>query len=328
MMTLGAMLQPISLPQFTADYWGKVPLHISGNPTKFSSFYSLDEFHQTLKTAGARIGLPMPFTTVSFDHGRTHSRIDIADAPKLMQAGGTVCVRDVSQLDDRLAHLAGAIKRRLQFVGRTDFRAYYSPDGQGYDLHFDARISTTLQISGKKRWRFSTEPAIAWPAYQFAAGGPFPESHSLPEWEQFKSPSECSFQEVILEPGDVLCLPAGVWHSAEALGHSFALNMAFGFERGFWPEFAQVVSRIVTASPIWREPPPPVVSGASQDSEAPEGFREYLRERIDDLVETLEELRESPWAINECWRQIWHSSITSLPAKSDNRTLAASAAQA
>jgi ribosomal protein L16 Arg81 hydroxylase len=44
--------------------------------------------------------------------------------------------------------------------------------------------------------------------------------------DPIKRPDESEFFEVMLEPGDVLYLPEGVWHRAAAEGESLALTLA------------------------------------------------------------------------------------------------------
>jgi hypothetical protein len=201
--------------------------------------------------------------------------------------------------------MAAAIKKGLNFVGRVDFRAYLPNDGDGYDTHFDARVATTLQIAGRKRWRFSGAPAVQWPSYQISANGEEPTGRPIQEWESYQAASDCEFQEVILEPGDVLCLPTGTWHAATAIGMSLALNMTFGFESGFWPVFSELLRIVVQGNPIWREPPPPIPCSPLKDAKGvPTELNTFMYARIDDLIETLQELKESPWAITEGWRNI------------------------
>jgi ribosomal protein L16 Arg81 hydroxylase len=42
------------------------------------------------------------------------------------------------------------------------------------------------------------------------------------------SARDVAFHEVVLHPGDLLCLPAGTLHAAKAIDGSLALNLALG----------------------------------------------------------------------------------------------------
>jgi ribosomal protein L16 Arg81 hydroxylase len=223
----------------------------------------------------------------------------------LYAAGATLCFRNINSLSDNLASFSARVRQDLGFLGKVDLRAYLSPDGQGFDTHFDARVATTLQVEGRKRWRYSNEVAIDWPHYQVTPGGngTLKVGRALNAWEVFRPVEECSFEEVILEPGDVLCLPAGTWHSAEAAGYSLALNLAFSFEDGFWPMFSKIIEGIVVTNPAWRTPPQPSSEVHEGDSLAADA-EGYLNARLVDLAEIIEELRGNPAAVDEVWRQI------------------------
>ena len=92
---------------------------------------------------------------------------------------------------------------------------------------------TTVQLEGTKRWRVSPTPGVPFPvdnAFLDESGtirynGRTPGS--LAAWER-PAVDRDAFVEVLLRPGDVLCLPAGTWHEAKAAGGpSLALNFSF-----------------------------------------------------------------------------------------------------
>jgi ribosomal protein L16 Arg81 hydroxylase len=197
---------------------------------------------------------------------------------------------------------AEAVKRDLNFVGPASVRAYLSPNGQGFDMHFDARIATTLQIEGRKRWMFSKEVALTWPHYQVrSVAGSLRADRPLQDWEKYRPPEDCSFEEVLLEPGDLLCLPAGCWHRAEADGSSLALNLAFGAPGGFWAILSPVLTSLLVMNKGWREPPPPVLASRTGHRDIPKNLMEFFDERIDELIEMLQSIRGDPEALREAW---------------------------
>jgi hypothetical protein len=201
--------------------------------------------------------------------------------------------------DQNLAALATTVKREMNFLGTTDIRAYLSPDKQGFENHFDARIATTLQIDGQKRWRYSEEVAVAWPHFQMPAG--FDPASLTQPGEICKSPDECTFHEVILNAGDVLCLPAGCWHSAEAIGHSLALNLAFSGFGSFWgPAFMSVLS----TSAVLRAPAPPAILDDGSSASFPESVDGFLGAGIDELIDVLTGLKENSEPLRQRWRAL------------------------
>ena len=314
-MNLEDILCPVTVEQFASRYWGKEVLHVRGNPDKFSSIFSLDRLEESLLQFASSPGFGSLLAHVSYDHGRTLKRIDPAEVLQHFRSGGAVCVSNLDSVDNILSTLGATVRDRIGFLGKVDFRAYLSADDQGFDTHFDARIATTLQIAGKKLWKFSTETALEWPTYQVfrAIDGTLITSRPIQRSERYRPPSECSFHEVTLEPGDVLCLPAGTWHSAEADGFSLALNMAFGIESGFWTRFAGALGWIVSPHAMWRQPAPLVYQNYDPRDGLPPPVTSFLCERIDELVDTLQELKTTPWALETAWKLITNPIVPSAP---------------
>jgi ribosomal protein L16 Arg81 hydroxylase len=191
----------------------------------------------------------------------------------------------------KLREAAGRARTELNYAGDVSFRAYLSPPGSGFGLHFDARVATTLQISGRKRWWYSKTPEV-----------PFPTCNSARGPVRYPPPALDTLQSVVLQPGDVLCLPAGVWHCAKAEGNnmSLALNMAFDHNGGgIFDSIVDMLQQRLTHDPQWREPFP-VVPGEAR-SRIPAPVAAVLRERIDALQAELAALREDEAALTRAW---------------------------
>ena len=119
--------------------------------------------------------------------------------------------------DPALARWAQAIRAQLNFSGTVGVNCYVSPDGAGLPMHYDRRVATTLQIAGRKRWTFSTEAARPWPDRNATfKNGQIVSAAADPG----TPPADMTFRTVELSPGDLLCLPAGAWHSARGIGVS------------------------------------------------------------------------------------------------------------
>jgi ribosomal protein L16 Arg81 hydroxylase len=301
-LTFQSLVAPHEPEAVLKDFWGKKPLLIRGHPDKFRALFSLERLKTCLRVVGDPPPRPLSIRA-SFDRGANHVQARPMEAMYLYSAGATLCIQNIGLIDACLANTAEAIRRELNFIGPADFRAYLSPPGQGFDTHFDARIATTLQIEGRKRWRFSNEVAIEWPHFQInSAGGTFRSGRPLQNWEKFRVPTDCSFEEAILEPGDLLCLPAGTWHSAEAIDCSLGLNLAFGIPGGLWGVLAPVLTSLLVMNPKWREPPPPTLAPNNSGITAlPECIESFLRERLNDLIDLLRSLNDDPEALYQAW---------------------------
>jgi ribosomal protein L16 Arg81 hydroxylase len=216
----------------------------------------------------------------------------------MYEAGATVCVTRIDAGDERLRRLGAAVKSQLSYAGHVDFRAYLSPDGRGFPTHFDARVATTLQIAGRKRWRFSEETALLFPVNN---SGGLPKLH----WEHFEPPDEAAFREVVLEPGDLLCLPAGTWHAAQAIGHSFALNLVFGQTSApFLAILMDALGERLRADPSWRRPPPAVFQATPTPEKLPQEVSAFFADRLEELRRILEQIQPDDPGLAQAWRRL------------------------
>jgi ribosomal protein L16 Arg81 hydroxylase len=207
---LGTILDPITSQTFILKYFGKRPLFIRGCPTKFAFLMTPDAFIH---------GLDRAYEIRCVFGGLKQATIVPGDIKEMYEAGATICITGVERTHEWLQRISKQIENEIGFLGRVDFRAYLSPPGSGFDFHYDARVATSLQIDGSKTWWYSTEPEVAHPTVNSPRG----DMHSVR-----RAVSKHKIKKVTLRPGDLLCLPAGVWHKAEAgRGGSLALNMAF-----------------------------------------------------------------------------------------------------
>ena len=291
------LLAPISSEEFLERFWGRQPLYIPGLREKFRALFSLQRFEECLKRAASK---QQVLVRASFDRAFTHITPALSEAMQRYHEGATLCVQGLETVEPTLAEVVSAIRRELNFAGECDIRVYLSPHGQGFETHFDRRIATTLQIEGRKRWRFSKEVALEWPHYQMDPSQTYPPNHEVEDWERCRPPAECAFEEVTLEAGDLLCLPAGCWHSAQAIGHSLALNLAFG-TFGLWSVLSPVLGTILVRERDWRGPPPPVLPRDVQPGKIPDSIRSYFGERLTELIGILEDLRSDSEALHETW---------------------------
>jgi ribosomal protein L16 Arg81 hydroxylase len=290
---LDRLLAPMTIEEFFQSYWAIAPVHISGHVSKVAQLFSVAQLAVLLAEANPE----RLIIRSSFDRGASHVSTPPAEAMAWFNRGATLCIQGLESVCEELAGLIRAVREELLFSGTIDVRVYLSPVGQGFQVHFDRRIATTLQIEGMKRWNYSTEPALEWPHFQIGVNGEAPDSS---EWSEYKRAEDCSFRDVVLQPGDILCLPAGCWHSAVAVqGHSLALNLAFE-SAGFWGILGPTLSSVLQKVPVWRCPPPPILTGRSVIA-ASEQLRTYMDTRIADVITLLEDLRANPEALIAMW---------------------------
>jgi len=266
---LRALLSPVSPETFVHEYWARKALFVKGFPGKYRGLFDRDVFIQALAQGGPAAP---DFLRASFDKkdGAGAAGGDAASiafnatpdqAVPLFKAGATLCATQMEARVPRLAPFAAAIKRQLGYPGRVTFNAYLSPPGAGFNWHFDGRIASTLQIEGTKRWRFSNHAAVVWPrgngAMRADGSGYYVDGKGAAgDWEKIAPLDPAQITEVVLEPGDLLILPAGAWHDAcGGEGGSLALNLSFT-PLSYTVMVQQLLDRTLASDPGWRGPEP------------------------------------------------------------------------
>jgi len=274
------LVSPISGEDFVNSYFSRVSLSTEGHPRKFDHLFSWKKLARALlrgqKIADKRYNITASFTGGE-DTGNPRGMIEATHdkVVELLNTGATVCITNIHMADPDLAQWAQAIRAQLNFTGTVGVNCYVSPDASGLPMHYDKRVATTLQISGSKRWKFSTSPAKPWPNTNEAYQGGGKDGKDIG-----KLPPEMEFREVELNPGDLLCLPAGVWHSARGIGHSLALNLYFA-PRNLVDQFIPLIQNFAALNEKWRSGPPATLE--SIQGGMPKSVSAYMRERLDEF---------------------------------------------
>lgn len=230
-----ALVHPLDLAEFRGHYWQRRPVHLTGWADRFTGLFDRESLARVLQRQ-QELDLSV---RVSGDHegdaggAAAHIQVDTADVADQLRAGTSLCVDPVDRADPTVAALAAELRAGLGHLGPISVKCYLSTAGFGFNTHFDAQVVTTVQLEGTKRWRVSPTPGVPFPvdnAFLDESGtirynGRTPGS--LAAWER-PAVDRDAFVEVLLRPGDVLCLPAGTWHEAKAAGGlSLALNFSF-----------------------------------------------------------------------------------------------------
>jgi ribosomal protein L16 Arg81 hydroxylase len=327
---LRSLLWPITPETFVHEYWGKKPLFVKGFPAKFAALFDAEVFSRALETPNAA---HVDFLRASFDKKTSDGksapaksaeelcssafRASTDQAVPLFDAGATLCASQIETRVPALATYLAAIKRQLGFAGKVSFNSYLSPPGSGYNWHFDGRIASTLQIEGTKRWRFTDYPAIPWPRANGSLRADGTAQYADPtvqlqEWEQLISVDHNAVTEVVLEPGDLLILPAGFWH--EACGGSegsLALNLTLT-AIPYTQLVRSLLDNLLTPEADWRSPAPVLPNGALGDAD-PDGIA-AITAQLSRAAEVLQSLRGDSAAVVRLWASSVQNPNPGFPA--------------
>jgi hypothetical protein len=216
---LTSLLHPMKLDTFFDQYWNRKALYLPGDEGKFASLFDEAAFFAGLEhCADLKVGY-------TDDRGwPAHFNIKPDQAPEMLASGKTVCASGIDKNNSRLTAFVDRVGEQFALLGRFFFNSYLSPDGAGFGLHLDHHPVMILQIEGSKRWWYSPEPGLR----KVMTNVSFPRGLDvlrLP-WTTVHRPPQESLCEVVLMPGDVLYLPMGTWHQAEAISGSLGLTLA------------------------------------------------------------------------------------------------------
>ena len=276
---LADLIAPVSVGDFLERHFLREPLHIRGDSSRIARFPRIAALEPVLREASC--------VRAVFNDLR-QARIHGGDAADMLGAGATICVTGAERGCDWLRALAASAKQEIAFSGDVTVRAYWSPRGSGFGVHFDPRIVTTIQVEGTKRWWFTTKPAEELPL----------EAVSAPLTDEQRAGLESmATTSVVLEPGDILCLPPGTWHWAQGETECLAYNLAFDYVGGSIGDLLAEALRVeLSCDPRMRVP-------LYGDLRKPEVMLEHLREACAKASAALDKARGRPDLLLRLWRR-------------------------
>ena len=205
--SLAWLLQPLTVETFIKEIWGATHYHVSRNsPEYFDSLLdgsaSVDELVGLFRPDRSLVRVVRendkkdPYVYRLADGG-----FDVAGIGKDFADGYTIVLGSIERFVRTIASLSHSIEVELNFT--TQFNAYVTPpESQGFVAHYDQHDVLIMQIWGSKIWHLYNGADIA--PQQMCRQEPI-ATDALP------SPTD-----VRLEVGDVLYLPGGRVHAAEA----------------------------------------------------------------------------------------------------------------
>ncbi|MBA3820778.1 MAG: hypothetical protein H0X17_17940 [Deltaproteobacteria bacterium] len=175
------------------------------------------------------------------------------DARKLFANGMGLLFDDVHTLSAELATWLEAIRRDLGLSALTQGRClvYATPAGKGTSTHFDQNVNFVLQLHGTKTWSLAANHHVEAPLTRHTLGQRVdPELATYATLPMPDAPTGA--RTIVLEPGSLLCVPRGVWHSTHAAGDALSLN--FTYHAPTWIDLlgAALRGRLALSS-AWRE---------------------------------------------------------------------------
>jgi ribosomal protein L16 Arg81 hydroxylase len=216
---LRSLLSPVEERVFFEKYWNQKALYIPGAPDKLAGLFDRDAFDRAVHSCA---DLKVGFTDEKGWPG--HFNIKPEQIPDMLASGKTVCASVIDRGNPTLTAFLQQTGKNFAVAGNFFFNSYLSPDGAGFGLHLDHHPVSILQIEGQKRWWYSPEPGLR----EVVTNVSFPKDREVLKlpWVTVAKPREEDLCEVVLNPGDILYMPKGTWHRAQAIGGSLGLTLA------------------------------------------------------------------------------------------------------
>jgi len=282
----------------------KHPLVIRGGihriATITNTLFDLNIEEMLASTASDRIHVWLSAAHKSDSQMESITIEDPQTASKLYNSGHSLYCRAPADLESEV------VPRFLSELGfgfsaphtdrfrRGEIETFYSRKGHITPFHTDFQENFTIVLSGKKLWSFRPSTAKyplrgCTPHYKTTDSDGGCESLKELQLKTLKL-SDPSFraddflktstdesegtQSILLEAGDVLYHPAGVWHRVECLEDSVSINISL-IATSYADVFAASISHLLMRHSSFRAPVRTLV-GKSGDMEALERMREIL----------------------------------------------------
>lgn len=232
-LSLGWLLAPLTIDAFLGEIWGTTHYHVSRNgPAYFDSLLdgsaSIDELvglfrpDLSLHSLVRETDRKQPYVYRRADGG-----FDADALGRDFAAGYTIVLENVQRYVRALAALLHSIEVELNYAAQVN--AYITrPESQGFVCHYDDHDALVLQIRGSKIWHIYDVDVAP---YQMSRHDPV-DSGALP------APTD-----VRLETGDLLYLPRGRIHAAEATS-DVSLHLTLGLQA---PTLLMLVTRALNS---------------------------------------------------------------------------------
>lgn len=204
------------------------PFLATGKRNRFSNFFSMKNFEDLVNQAGiwspdrfeiyldAKKISPQNYFSQMSTQGGLKNKISEGGLQRLLDKGASIVLNDIDTLTPELKTLQEMLSNFTG--GKVECNLYYSQKShQAFPLHFDVHDVYAFQVSGEKRWHVY-EQICPHPVNHISFRGLDKETHE-------KNKGEIT-QDIVMQRGDFLYLPAGFYHQAICTGNA-SLHLSF-----------------------------------------------------------------------------------------------------
>jgi ribosomal protein L16 Arg81 hydroxylase len=270
-MDVQSVFGEMLVTKFVADYLHRLPLALSGSAQIACRL-------GTWQTLGEILSAPDVNVLVVRD-GQPHNGAlpTNAEAAQNRSAEGyTIVVRHAERHHIGLSQLAHAFASA--FCGPVDIQMFATPTGTaGFSWHYDAEDVFILQTSGEKNYSLRKNTVNPWPLEETLPQDMCYEREIMP------------LMRVTLRPGDLLYIPCGYWHKADAADSTeTAISLAVGVMSPTAMDVFDALRPRLLDSLLWRQRLP-VTTFAARSSldEMESAYATLFAQLGEELLKTL-----------------------------------------
>jgi 50S ribosomal protein L16 3-hydroxylase len=257
---LADLLFPITVEDFFQFHWPSKPLFIPSTENKLRALFDLQLLQDLESLVASRIQ-KVRACLPDFDDEYSSLQLQPEDALKAYRNNMTLVFDGMQNQSGVIKEALSCIRQDLGLVTGGEENnlckarsiAYATPAGCGTRLHFDANANFVIQIAGSKRWSLAANTSVDNPTERFTTGAlempaALENQCHAPLLDELPDDSI----EFVMEPGCVLFVPRGYWHSTETDEDSLSLN--FTFSQPTWADvFTKSLQELLLNSSEWRE---------------------------------------------------------------------------
>ena len=279
-MNLATLIGPTPTAEFLSSHWQAAPallvrqLDVAGLTAAIPELFDL-------RRLARRYHDPVP---ILLD---PPIELPAADAvERYEKAGATLRFIDLHRFLPATRRWRDRIGRELGLPPeRSKCSLYASPRGYGLPWHYDSNDNFVIQLAGRKRWSLAENPSVRQPVHDSMWLGQ-PEPDGLRGYAPDGLPARIGrgVRSFELEPGTVLYLPRGHWHSTECT-RATSLSMNFTFSAYSYCELLlPCIERALLGHEKWRTPARGASGSEAQREAARNGMARLLAGLSEDLA--------------------------------------------
>jgi hypothetical protein len=293
-MNVQPLFADVPLAKFIAEYLHRLPFSLAGSAQSVCQLGNWDAFGEML--AGAEGDL---FATRAGQWYAGPPITQLEAVRALLDDGHTLFIRHAERRHAGLAELAAAFE--CTFRGPVNVHVFVTPAAQsGFSWHYDAEDVFIIQTQGAKEYSLRKNTVNPWPLEE-----------TLPADMQYER-ELMPLMRVLLHPGDLLYIPCGWWHKAEARASSSdfnpsttndglkpalrapgeaAISLAIGVMSRSAIDVYDFLRRRLVQSLVWRQRLPLPDAAQISGVELEAAYRHLFAQLADDLAKTLADPR-------------------------------------